>query len=166
MNDSRANNTKIADVEMLPTTDRLRRYSLKAVLTVAGLATVIGLSYLLSLIGEIHGKELQASHFSGGTPVILPMLDSELFMGLIFLVTVSFFVYVLYLFWQLHEVAVHKSESNSSVHTQLIFVLSLSGLFIDHTWWVLALVIAFTRWDVIADNISSVIAKGIKGAQS
>ena len=167
MNNSSVNDASIADVETLPpSASRLHRYTLRTALTAAGLTAVMGLSYLLSLMGEIHGKELPASHFSGGTPVILPMLDSELFMGLIFLVTTGFFVYVLYLFWQLHEVAVHKSEAISSVHTQLIFVLSLCGLFIDKTWWVLALVVAFTRWDVIADKISSVISQGIKAAKS
>ena len=167
MNDSTAKNTSTADVETLPdTSSRLRRYTMRAVLTVVGIAAVMGVSYLLSLMGAIHGKELEASHFSGGTPMILPMLDSEFFMGLIFLVTTGVFVYVLYLFWQLHEVAVHKSEASSSVHTQLIFVLSLCGLFIDKTWWVLALVIAFTRWDLIADKISLMISKGINGEQS
>jgi hypothetical protein len=87
-------------------------------------------------------------------------------MGLIFLITTSVFVYVLYLFWELHEVAVHKSEATASIHADLIFVLTMCGLFIDNTWWVLALIIAFTRWDLIADKISLVITKGIKGAQS
>jgi small-conductance mechanosensitive channel len=112
MDDSSANNEPIAESETLPTS-RLRRYATRAALTAAGLAAVIGISYLLSLMGAIHGKELDASHFSGGTPVILTLLDSEFFMGLIFLITTSVFVYVLYLFWELHEVAVHKSEATT-----------------------------------------------------
>lgn len=52
MNDSSANNASLSDVVMPPsTTGRLRRYTLRAVLTGAGLAAVMGLSYLLSLMG-------------------------------------------------------------------------------------------------------------------
>ena len=72
----------------------------------------------------------------------------------------------LYLFWQLHEVAVHKAEAMSSAHTQIVFALSLCGLFIDKTWWVLAIIIAFARWDLVSNRISKIINDGIKGNQS
>lgn len=82
-------------------------------------------------------------------------------MGLIFVITVSIFLYVGYLLWQLHEVAVHESERRKSAHTNLVFALSLCGLFISKVWWVFAIVIAFTRWDVVGDTLSSIIRKGV-----
>ncbi len=123
----------------------------------AFIAIVLGLSYGLSLLGGIHGQELPENYFNGGYPMILGMLNSELFMGLIFLITLSIIVYVLYLLWQLHEVAVHKAEAYASPQIQLVFALSLCGLFIDKTWWVLAIIITFTSWEHIGEHVSKVI---------
>lgn len=81
-------------------------------------------------------------------------------MGFVFFVTVAILVYVLYLLWELHEIAVHKAAKMSSAHTQIVFALSLCGLFIDKTWWVLAIIIAFARWDILADAISGIIRNG------
>lgn len=114
-----------------------------------------------AILGAIHGKDLPESYFSGGYPTILALLDSEVFMGLIFFITLSVFAYVGYLLWELHEVAVHKAEASSSPQIQLIFALSLCGLFIHKAWWVLAIIIAFTSWEAIGNRISHVIHKGI-----
>lgn len=116
-----------------------------------------------AILGAIHGKELPESYFSGGYPTILGLLDSELFMGLIFFITLSVFAYIGYLLWQLHEVAVHRAESSSSNQVQLVFALSLCGLFIHKAWWVLAIIIAFTSWESIANSVSKVIDKGVNG---
>jgi len=116
---------------------------------------------LLAILGSIHGKDLPESYFSGGYPTILALLDSEIFMGLIFFITLSVFAYVGYLLWQLHEVAVHKAESSSSSQIQLVFALSLCGLFIHKAWWVLAIIIAFTSWDTISRSISQMIHRGV-----
>ncbi len=124
------------------------------------LAVLIGSSIGLSKLGTIHGKTLPESYFIDGYPTILKLLDSEVFMGFVFFVTVAIIVYVLYLLWELHEIAVHKSAKMSSAHTQIVFALSLCGLFIDKTWWVLAIIIAFARWDVLAEAISSIIRNG------
>ena len=123
---------------------------------------VLGLSYGLSLLGEIHGQALPADYFNGGYPMILGMLNSELFMGLIFLITLAIIVYLLYLLWQLHEVAIHKAEANASPQIQLVFALSLCGLFIDNTWWVLAIIITFTSWEHIGEHVSKVISGSTK----
>jgi hypothetical protein len=128
------------------------------VLVMAGL-----LIYALSFLGEIHGKDIPEDYFYGSYPTILGLLNSEIFMSFIFCVTVTLFVYVGYLLWELHEVAVHKEEAKSSGQLQLVFALSLCGLFINKAWWVLAIIIAFTRWNVIADNLSNIIRKGMKG---
>lgn len=124
------------------------------------LITLIGASVLLSKLGTIHGKDLPEEYFSNGYPTILKLLDSEAFMGFIFFVTVAILVYVVYLMWQLHEVAVHRAAKMSSAHTQIVFALSLCGLFIDKTWWVLAIIIAFARWDVLAAEVSTIIRNG------
>ncbi|WP_394129950.1 magnesium transporter [Shewanella maritima] len=127
------------------------------------MSLVIGAIYLFGMMSTIHGKELPEEYFINGYPSIIGLVDSEIFMGVIFVITLSIFVYALYLFWQLHEVAVHKSQQMSSAHTQIVFALSLCGLFIDKTWWVLAIIIAFARWDVIGNAISSIINNGVRG---
>lgn len=136
----------------------ITKHLFKVCLALAAVPIIYGLSCL----GTIHGKQLPASYFSNGNPSILGLLNSEVFMGIIFLITLSVFTYVAYLLWQLHEVAVHRAEATASPQLQLIFALSLCGLFIHKAWWVLAIIIAFTSWDVIGQGLSSVIQKGIK----
>jgi hypothetical protein len=119
--------------------------------------------YALSFLGEVHGKDIPEEYFSGGYPTIIGLLDSEVFMSLIFVVTLSVFAYLGYLLWQLHEVAVHKAEARSSAQLQLVFALSLCGLFIHKGWWVLAIIIAFTSWEYISDSLSNIIRKGMTG---
>ncbi|MCL2912937.1 magnesium transporter [Shewanella corallii] len=139
----------------------------KGLVASAIIASVILLSYLFSTLGDIHGQHLsEGDYYPHGVPNILGLLDSTLFMGFIVMVTIAVAVYVLYLFWQLHEVAVHRAKAVASVHTQLVFALSLCGLFLHKAWWVLAIVIAFARWDVIGNSLSRIINNGIKGEQS
>ncbi|MCW8334462.1 magnesium transporter [Vibrio paucivorans] len=133
---------------------------------IIAIGTLVGASLLLSKLGKIHGKDLPEEYFSNGYPTILKLLDSEIFMGFVFFVTVAILIYTVYLFWQLHEVAVHKAAEMSSAHTQIVFALSLCGLFIDKTWWVLAIIIAFARWDVLAAEMSNIIRNGRKPAKS
>ncbi len=133
-------------------------FLIKAVVIIG---TLVGSSLLLAKLGKIHGKDLPEEYFLNGYPTILRLLDSEVFMGFVFFVTVAIVVYVIYLLWQLHEVAVHKAHEMSSAHTQIVFALSLCGLFINKAWWVLAIIIAFARWDVLADSISNIIRRGV-----
>ena len=56
----------------------------------------------------------------------------------------------------------HRAKLSESVHITLVFALSLCGLFIDKTWWVLAIIIAFARWDVLAERMSQIIGHGIR----
>lgn len=119
--------------------------------------------YFFSLLSKINGKELDEEYYSEGMPTVLPLLNTELFMGLVFVVTVAIALYVLHLLWQLHEVAVHKADHMKSAHANLVFILTMCGLFIDKTWWVLALIIAFTRWDLVGKAISSIIYNGKNG---
>ena len=126
-------------------------------------AVFIGVSILISKLATIHGKAIPADYFVDGYPTILGLLDSEVFMGVIFVITLSIVTYVLWLLWELHEVAVHKAQAISSHQIQLVFALSLCGLFIHKAWWVMALIIAFTRWDIIAEQLSKIIANGRTG---
>ncbi|MGC9401907.1 magnesium transporter [Vibrio genomosp. F10 str. 9ZC157] len=134
-------------------------FVIKAIIVVG---TLVGSSVLLSKLGTVHGKDIPEEYFSNGYPTILKLLDSEIFMGFVFFVTVAIIIYIIYLFWQLHEVAVHKAAEMSSAHTQIVFALSLCGLFIDKAWWVLAIIIAFARWDVLARELSNIIRNGRK----
>ncbi|EMN7216039.1 magnesium transporter [Vibrio vulnificus] len=146
---------------------RFVRYTLGFLIkTVIAIGALVGLSVALSKLGAIHGKDLPENYFSNGYPTILRLLDSEVFMGFIFFVTVAVLIYVAYLFWRLHEVAVHRSSEMSSAHTQLVFALSLCGLFVDKAWWVLAIIIAFARWDVLAKELSNIIRNGVRSNKS
>ena len=95
-------------------------------------------------------------------PAIMVLLDSEIFMGVITVITLYVVLYLVYLLWQLHEIAVHRAKVSESVHITLVFALSLCGLFIDKTWWVLAVIIAFARWDVLSERMSLIIGHGIR----
>ncbi|MFB2862265.1 hypothetical protein [Aeromonas sp. MdU4] len=109
-----------------------------------------------------HIYPVEAAQFSHPLPAIMPLLDSELFMGVITVVTLYVVLYLVYLLWRLHEIAVHRAKLSESVHITLVFALSLCGLFIDKTWWVLAVIIAFARWDVLAERMSQIIGHGIR----
>ncbi|MBM7036771.1 magnesium transporter [Vibrio ulleungensis] len=127
------------------------------------IALFVGSIRFFAMLSTVHGKNYPADHFANGHPSIIALLNSELFMGVIFIVTLGVFAFVGKLLWQLHEVAVHKSQHNNSVHTTLVFALSLCGLFINKAYWVAAIVIAFTRWDMIGKALSDVIHLGVHG---
>ncbi|MFD2167551.1 hypothetical protein ACFSJY_14975 [Thalassotalea euphylliae] len=143
-----------------------RSIATKIAKAIGVIAAIVIISKAFSFLGAIHGKTLPESYFSNGYPTIIGLLNSEVFMGLIFLVTLSIFAYVAYLLWQLHEVAVHKAEGAGSPHIQLVFALSLCGLFIDKTWWVLAIIIAFTSWGHIAHSLSRIVRGEVSAPQT
>ncbi|EKP0308559.1 hypothetical protein [Aeromonas schubertii] len=118
---------------------------------------LVGLFTRGAVIYPAEGKSLASTH-----PAIMLLLDSPLFMGVITLITLYVLLYTLYLLWQLHEVAVHKAKLAESAHITLVFALSLCGLFIDKTWWVLAIIIAFGRWDLISERLSHIISRGLQ----
>ncbi|TEW55014.1 magnesium transporter [Psychromonas sp. RZ22] len=129
-------------------------------------AVFVGISAIFGAMSTVHGQDIPESYFANGYPTILGLMNSEFFMGFIFTITLSVVVYVLYLMWTLHEVAVHKAQKVASQHVQVVFALSLCGLFIDKVWWVLAIIIAFTRWDLIAYKLSEIINLGVNGRPS
>ena len=118
-------------------------------------------AYLLAPMGTINSKNVDLSSFTS-TPneMMMVLFNSEYFSGYLFSVTIALVAFIAYLMWQLHEVAVHRAEENRSAHVQLVFALSLCGLFLHKAWWVLAIIIAFTNWRQIGIGMSDVIRRG------
>ncbi|NRB42293.1 MAG: hypothetical protein HRU20_28125 [Pseudomonadales bacterium] len=81
-------------------------------------------------------------------------------MGLLFMVTLSIIGIFIKILWHIHEIPVHKSQHDKHIMASVIFALSLSGLLIDKAWWVLAIFIAFTPWDLIGKYLSKIIHVG------
>lgn len=123
---------------------------------VAGTMGIGGLS-------NIHGKELPPEYFYGGASSIMLLLNSELFMGFIFMVTIGLAALVLYLLWELHEVPLHKVQRENRIVIDLVFGLAMAGLILNKAWWVLALIVAFTPWRALGDALSGIISRGIHG---
>ncbi|KPZ69150.1 MULTISPECIES: hypothetical protein [Shewanella] len=115
-------------------------------------------AYLLAPMGEVNSKDIDMSLFTN-TPneTMMLIFNSEYFSGYLFSVTIALVVFVLYLLWTVHELAVHRAEEKRSSHVQLVFALSLCGLFIHKAWWVLAIIIAFANWAHIGESLSGVL---------
>ncbi|PMH43212.1 hypothetical protein BCU68_04285 [Vibrio sp. 10N.286.49.B3] len=141
--------------------NKVKYWVMKCIKGIVILTSFLLLSHLFSLLSTINGTEIPESYFSNGLPSIIGLFDSEFFMGLIFVITVTVCSYVIYLLWQLHEIAVHRSEKIKSHQANLVFSLSLCGLFINKGWWVLAVIIAFTNWISISNTLSSIIRNGL-----
>ena len=123
---------------------------------------MLGGAYLLAPLGTINSKDIDMSIFSNApNDTMMVIFNSEYFSGYLFAVTISVVVFVVYLFWQLHEIAVHKAQQKNSTHIQLVFALSLCGLFLHKAWWVLAIIIAFANWKHISFSLSAIIKEGL-----
>lgn len=122
------------------------------------MALMLGGAYLLAPMGTINSKDIDMSLFTN-TPndTMMVIFNSEYFSGYLFSVTIALAIFVIYLLWQIHEVAVHRAQEKKSSHIQLVFALSLCGLFIHKAWWVLALIIAFANWEHIGSSLSNII---------
>ena len=117
-----------------------------------------GGAYLFAPMGVINSKDIDLNGFSN-TPndTIMLLLNSEYFSGYLFSVTIALTLFIAYILWDLHEVAVHKAEEKKSSHIQLVFALSLCGLFLHKAWWVLAIIIAFTNWEQLGASLSNIL---------
>ena len=124
----------------------------------AFMAVMIGGAYLLAPLGTINSKNIDMSIFTN-TPneTMMIIFNSEYFSGYLFSVTIALVLFIMYLFWELHEIAVHKAKEKNSTHIQLVFALSLCGLFLHKAWWVLAIIIAFANWQHIGNSLTSII---------
>ncbi|MFA0086785.1 magnesium transporter [Vibrio sp. 10N.286.49.C2] len=123
-------------------------------------------AYLLAPMGTINSKDVDMGSFTN-TPndAMMMIFNSEYFSGYLFSVTIALAAFVIYLLWRVHEVAVHKAHEKKSSHIQLVFALSLCGLFVHKAWWVLAIIIAFANWEHIGASISRVIGNS-RGSSS
>lgn len=115
-------------------------------------------AYMLAPMGVINSKDINMSLFTN-TPneTMMVIFNSEYFSGYLFTITIAVVLFVLYLLWTVHEVAVHRAEEKRSSHIQLVFALSLCGLFLHKAWWVIAIIIAFANWAHIGDSLSNII---------
>jgi len=83
-------------------------------------------------------------------------------MGFVFMATVTIGVVLLWLLWHLHEIPLHRVQREGMIHVELVFGLSLCGLFINKAWWVLAIIVAFTPWKALGRELSGVIREGLR----
>lgn len=155
------NNSTPTEVSTNTRYSKTKRRSFLVLKSAAVFAAFMLLSKVFAMMSTINGMDISEDYFSTGVPSIIGLFDSELFMGMIFVITLSVMAYVIYLLWQLHEIAVHKSERIKSHQVNLVFALSLCGLFLHKGWWVLAVIIAFTNWVAISKSLSAIIGNGI-----
>ena len=127
------------------------------------MAVMFGGAYILAPMGAINSKNIDISTFTNApNDTMMVIFNSEYFSGYLFSITIALVLFAVYLLWDLHEVAVHKAQEKKSSHIQLVFALSLCGLFLHKAWWVLAIIIAFANWEHIGASISGVIRDGFK----
>lgn len=120
-------------------------------------------AWALAPIGKIHSKNIDLSQFNNHpNEMMMKFFETEYFSGYLFSVTIAVVLAITYGMWQLHELGVHKAKEHKSAHVQIVFVLSLCGLFISKTFWVIALVIALANWKHIGQSISDVIRRGVE----
>ena len=129
------------------------------------MAVMLGGAYILAPMGTINSKDVDLTTFTN-TPneTMMVIFNSEYFSGYLFAVTIALALFVAYLLWEVHEVAVHKAQEKKSSHIQLVFALSLCGLFLHKAWWVLAIIIAFANWEHIGSSITRIIRNGFNSA--
>ncbi|GGI86126.1 magnesium transporter [Shewanella gelidii] len=140
------------------TLSKVRIITLIFIKFIAFMAVMITGAYFLAPLGLINSKDIEMSQFSN-TPsdTMMAFFNSEIFSGYLFMVTITLAVFAIYLLWQLHEVAVHQAQAKKSAHVQLVFALSLCGLFLHKAWWVGAIIIAFANWQHIGQSITQML---------
>ena len=126
------------------------------------MALMLAGAWALVPLGTIHSKDIDLSQFNNHpNEMMMNFFQSEYFSGYLFAVTIAVTLAVIYGLWQVHELGVHKAKEHKSAHVQIVFALSLCGLFISKTFWVIALVIALANWKHIGQSISDVIRRDI-----
>ena len=120
-------------------------------------------AWVLAPMGKIHSKDIDLSQFNNHpNEMMMTFFQTEYFSGYLFSVTMAVVLAAAYGMWQVHELGVHKAKEHKSAHVQIVFALSLCGLFISKTFWVIALVIALANWKHIGQSISDVIRRGVQ----
>ncbi|MEZ9697746.1 magnesium transporter [Vibrio sp. 10N.261.46.E12] len=130
------------------------------------MAVMFGGAWALAPLGTIHSKDIDMSQFNNHpNEMMMNFFQTEYFSGYLFSVTIAVVLAGVYGMWQLHELGVHKAKEHKSAHVQIVFALSLCGLFISKTFWVIALVIALANWKHIGQSLSDVIRRGVQPKQ-
>lgn len=131
------------------------------------MALMLAGAWALAPMGKIHSKDIDLSQFNNHpNEMMMNFFQTEFFSGYLFSVTLAVVLAAIYGMWQIHELGVHKAKEHKSAHVQIVFALSLCGLFISKTFWVIALVIALANWKHIGQSISDVIRRGIQPKSS
>ncbi|MCG9543080.1 magnesium transporter [Vibrio sp. Isolate33] len=131
------------------------------------MALMLAGAWALAPMGKIHSKDIDLSQFNNHpNEMMMNFFQTEFFSGYLFSVTLAVVLAAIYGMWQVHELGVHKAKEHKSAHVQIVFALSLCGLFISKTFWVIALVIALANWKHIGQSISDVIRRGIQPKSS
>ncbi|WP_210442287.1 magnesium transporter [Vibrio crassostreae] len=131
------------------------------------MALMLAGAWALAPMGKIHSKDIDLSQFNNHpNEMMMNFFQTEFFSGYLFSVTLAVVLAAIYGMWQVHELGVHKAKEHKSAHVQIVFALSLCGLFISKTFWVIALVIALANWKHIGQSISDVIRRGIQPTSS
>ncbi|MFA0552950.1 magnesium transporter [Vibrio lentus] len=130
------------------------------------MAVMFAGAWALAPLGTIHSKDIDMSQFNNHpNEMMMNFFQMEYFSGYLFSVTIAVVLAGIYGMWQLHELGVHKAKEHKSAHVQIVFALSLCGLFISKTFWVIALVIALANWKHIGQSLSDVIRRGVQPKQ-
>ncbi|MEZ8412828.1 magnesium transporter [Vibrio splendidus] len=130
------------------------------------MAVMFAGAWALAPLGTIHSKDIDMSQFNNHpNEMMMNFFQMESFSGYLFSVTIAVVLAGVYGMWQLHELGVHKAKEHKSAHVQIVFALSLCGLFISKTFWVIALVIALANWKHIGQSLSDVIRRGVQPKQ-
>ncbi|MEZ8388165.1 magnesium transporter [Vibrio splendidus] len=130
------------------------------------MAVMFAGAWALAPLGTIHSKDIDMSQFNNHpNEMMMNFFQMEYFSGYLFSVTMAVVLAGVYGMWQLHELGVHKAKEHKSAHVQIVFALSLCGLFISKTFWVIALVIALANWKHIGQSLSDVIRRGVQPKQ-
>ncbi|PME34175.1 magnesium transporter [Vibrio sp. 10N.286.55.E10] len=130
------------------------------------MAVMFAGAWALAPLGTIHSKDIDMSQFNNHpNEMMMNFFQMEYFSGYLFSVTIAVVLAGVYGMWQLHELGVHKAKEHKSAHVQIVFALSLCGLFISKTFWVIALVIALANWKHIGQSLSDVIRRGVQPKQ-
>lgn len=120
--------------------------------------------WMVSHLCTIYSKEIVTEeYYQNGIPTILPLLNSEIFMSFVFVVTMGVYLIIAAILWHYHEIPLHRVEKANPMLMKVVFGLGLCGLLINKTFWVIAIVLAFMPWQWIGDHISHVIYRGVSG---
>jgi len=127
-------------------------------------AIFIALVLLVSTLCQIHDKTVVSDDYLNGIPVIIGLLNSEIFMAFVFCATIGFYLMIIALLWHYHEIPLDKVKKNDPAFIEVVFGLSLMGILFHKAWFVLAMIFAFMPWRIVGEKLSFILHKGYSGS--